>query len=197
MSLIRIRALEMLAEAVECAAPQLRGRVCAGWAKHPKQSEHPHLSITSTRATYFPDQVTEHSSPSPSSGVFNFGRLETTVQLRLGSANCAERYILEDCILCGLFFQDTARPGIHRLTIPDCEGALAVWELESTEWEDEFAFDNRWQAILETTLQLPVLCRQNGVYSMQEVCLQFTEDLDTDVSLIDSGDIETTVVNDS
>lgn len=197
MALIRIRALEILQTAIECAVPELTGRVCAGWAKHPHQQQHPSLAITSARARYFPDQVVEHSIPSPSSAVYNFGRMEATVQLRLGAANIDQRYILEDKIICGIFFQDSARPGIFKANIPDCEGALVVWELETGEWEDEYALENRWQSVLEATLQFPVLARHNGVYSMQEVCLQFTEELDTQVSLIPATDIETTTINGS
>lgn len=197
MQLIRIRALEVLQRCIEIAVPALAGRVCAGSNKHPDQLQFPSAALVSTRANYFPDQAVEHSIPSPNVGVFNIGRAEAIVQIRIGASNDDERYILEDALLTNVFLQDLQRPGIVKLTIPDCEDALVVFELDDCAWEDEFAFENKWYSVLTAALQMPVLVRKGGLYSIDEICLQLTEDLDTPVASISAGDIETTLIDET
>lgn len=194
MSLIRIRAMEMLKERIECSVPKLKDRVCAGYDTHPKVIDFPHLSIQSTRARYFPDQASEYRSPSPSVGVWNIGRMEAVVQLKIGCSNPDERYNLEDAVLSNVFLADLDRPGVYRFSIPDCEGALAAWELEEDTWQDEFGLDNGWYSTITTTLQIPVLVRKVGVYSINEIRLQFTTDLETPSITLDPNVIEETII---
>lgn len=193
MSLIRIRALEVFRDKIECAVPALVGKVCAGQNKHPHMVDYPHCSVMLMRGQYLPDQACLHSSPSPSTAVYRVGRIEATAQIRLGSANCDERYILGDAILNEVFMQDCLRPGICTFNVPDCYDALVAWELENWSWDDEFAFNNKWYSVLTCTAQIPVLVRKGGVYSIDEICLQFTEDLQTEVSLLTG--FETTTID--
>lgn len=197
MQLVRIRALELLKDCIAEQVPAVSGRICAGSNKHPHQLQFPHVALISTRSSYFPDQADHHSSPAPSVGVFNMGRAEAIVQVRIGAANDQERYILEDAILTRVFMQDLQRPGILRITVPDCHDALAVFELDECAWEDEFAFGNSWYSVLTATLQMPVLVRQGGIYSIDEICLQLTEDLETPVSSLATNKIETIVIDET
>lgn len=192
MSLIRIRALEVLKEKIECAVPELLGKVCAGQQKHPHTIDYPHCSIMLMRGQFLPDQACIVSSPSPSTAVYRLGRIQAIAQVKLGSANCDERYILGDKIFNNVFMANCERPGICFFNIPDCHDALVAWELDSWGWEDEFAFDNKWYSVLTCTVQIPVLVRKAGVYSIDEICLQFNEDLETEVSLL-TGTETTTI----
>lgn len=193
MSLVKIRALEMLKDDIECAIPKLAGKVCAGHAKHPKQQPYPHCSIIVTRGQYFPDQADLYSSPSPSIGVFRLGRIEATAQIRLGCANPDERYQLGELLLSRVFMHDLERPGIRLVSIPDCDDALVAFELDEWAWEDEMAFDNQWYSMLTCRVQFPVLVRKGTIYSIEEIQQQFTEDLDSDV--VAAVDVETTVID--
>lgn len=197
MSYLRIRALQTLSDCIEDRVPRLRGNVCAGWSKHANHDTYPQLGVISTNATYYPDQFLEHNAPSPSVGVFNIGRVEANLQLRLGCANRDERYVLEDMILHNVFFQDIDRPGIFKFTVSDCEDALVACELETFTWEDDLGLEDKWFSSILLTLQMPVLVRKVGVYCINEIRLQLTEDLDSAVSVIDPSDIEETVIDEN
>jgi len=173
--------------------PSLRGNVCAGQAKNPKELEFPSVALISTRAKYFPDQSSLHSCPTPSTAVFNIGKFEATVVLRIGAANNNTRYELEDAVLC-LFFQDQLRPGIIKYTIADCESALVAWELEEVEWEDEKVFDNKWYSVITATLFYPALVKKTSTYAIDQIKLNFTEDFTTAASALGTGDFEQIVI---
>jgi hypothetical protein len=120
--------------------------------------------------------------------------MEALIQLKIGCNSADERYNLEDAVLTNVFLADLDRPGICRFNIPDCEGALAAWELEEEAWQDEFGLDNGWYSTITTTLQIPVLVRKVGVYSINEIRSQFTEDLETPSVSLDSGAIEEIII---
>lgn len=194
MSLIRIRALEVMGDKIACAVPQLKGKVCAGQAKFPHQQDYPHVALVSTRARYFPEQAIVHSEPTASDAVFYLGRYDATVQIWLGAGNNSQRYELEDLVLTRVFFDDVERPGICLFNVPDCQNARIAWELQTFEWEDERAFDNQWYSILTANVVLPLLVRKSGIYSITDLQVELTSDMVSDFTDIAPSDIETVVV---
>ena len=195
MSVIRIRILEILACYIQDAIPELRCKVIAGPAEAPQKLQFPHLSITAIRYKFFPDQEELwHEQPTTSCAVLRVGRHEGFVQLRLGATTHRKRAYLEQKLL-DLFLVQQGRPGILVTQIPDCFDATVAWELEGDEWENEKAFDKSWFSILTVTVQVPALVTRPGVYSIEELRVGLTEDLDSPVDLIPTSAIEETIVN--
>jgi len=193
MSVIRLRALQRLAAFIESAVPELSGVICGGQATPSHRLVFPSLAITAVRFTFYPDQATEHYAPANSTrAVFNVGRVEGTVQLRLGAATNAERYRLEQAISEAVWWADIDRPGIVLIDIPDCDGARVAFEQDADEWQDERAFDREWYSTMTCALQMPALVAKLGVETIEEIRLQLTEDLTSAAPAVDEVVIDET-----
>lgn len=190
MSVIRSEALLRLAEFVGNTIPALKGKVCAGHAESPKRLGFPHLSITAIRFRFFPDQASEHQHIGASAGVFNVGRVEGTVQLRLGAQTANRRYALEQEILEKVFWADLSRPGIVLFDVPSCHDARIAFELDESGWDDEKAFDKKWYSFATLALQMPALVTQGSVHTIEEIRLTLAEDLTSPASDIPDGSKE-------
>ncbi len=192
---IRIRALQVLADLVQSCVPELRGKVCGGASENPHRLEFPSLGIYGVRFTFFPDQQEFIRKLGATRALFNIGRVEGTIQMRLGASSARQRYELEDKILEKVFWADIDRPGIALLTIQDCNDARVAFELDGSSWEDEKAFDRKWFSVLTARLQLPVLVTQSPVYDIAEIRLTVTEDLTTPIVSVPAAEKETVSID--
>jgi len=191
MAVIRIEALRRLAALIQTSVPALKGRVCGGRAEAPKRLAFPHLSIFAVRFNYFPDQAELAKTLGNSRAVYNVGRVEGTVQFRLGATSANQRYELEQAIMENVFWSDIERPGIVVFQVPDCHDAVVAFELDSDEWSDERAFDKKWYSVMTAALQLPALVTKGSVYDMEEIRLTLTEDLSTPIVTVPPSEKET------
>lgn len=195
MAVIRINALQRFADLIASCVPELAGSICGGAASGSHKLAFPSLAITATNFKFYPDQAVLHRSTGASTGVFNVGRVQGIVQLRLGAQSSEQRYALGQQIMEKIFWSDIERPGIVVLTIPECHDGVVAFELDGDTWEDEKAFDRKWYSVITATLQLPALVGKGGVHDMQEIRVTLAEDLSTPFGAgIPVTKLETTVI---
>lgn len=193
--IIRIEALGRLARAIEACVPELKGQICAGPAEAPHRLSFPSLSINPVRFQYFPDQARVWCSPSASRVVLDVGRVEGTVQLRLGTTTAKQRYALEQAILEKIFWSDPDRPGVAVYTLSNAHDAVVAYELDENTWQNEKAFDKQWYSVMAMSLQLPALVEKGGVYNVEEVRLTLTDDLTAPIASVPANSKETVSVD--
>jgi hypothetical protein len=192
---IRIRALQVLADLIQSCVPELKGHVCGGASENPHRLEFPSLGIYGIRFTFNPDQQEFVRKLGATRALFNIGRVEGTVQMRLGASSVRQRYELEEKILENVFWRDIDRPGIVLVAIPECNDTQVAFELDGSTWEDEKAFDRKWYSIITTRLQLPVLVTSSPIYDIAEVRLTMTEDLTTPIATVPALEQETVSID--
>lgn len=195
MSVLRVHALQALADAIALAVPELAGRIGAGPCEAPKQRLWPHLNIDPVRFTYHPDQAEEHRAIGTSRVVMNVGRHEGLVQLRLGATTHIRRLELEEKVL-SVFLSTAGRPGVLITEVPDYHDAVIAWELGEDEWENELAFDKKWFSIMTVQVQIPALVTRDGVYTIEDLRLTLTDDLETPIADVPATKIETVSIDD-
>lgn len=182
---VRIEALRALAKLFELRIPELRGHVCVGVSS--EHEEVPNLSIQPTRWTYLPDQANEHATLPGNVVVWDCGDHQCTCVLSILAATPGQRAALEAKVL-DVFLSsrhpltDMPRPGVLVMPITACP-ALDLWtasfELESDEWIDTLALDRRFESRLVVNAIIPALTIQTPVYTINELILGVTEDMDT------------------
>lgn len=177
MAVIRLRALECLGATIARLCPELNGNICVGQAEHPKKQQLPHLSIIPARWDFFPDQDGDiHAEIGETVAVFNVGQHVATVQLRVGARNSRVRAKLEHGI-SQIFVMQEHRPGVLLINLADCHDALVAFELDSTEWENDLAFDKEFYSIIVVETHIPALVERGGVYTIDEIRSCLTEDM--------------------
>ena len=196
--MIRIKAIEQLAKLIECNEQKLKGNTCAGPSGRDHRLQFPSLAITAGRFKYFPNQADCYDyvrnaeiDGGPLKEVYQVGRWEGTVTLRLGSKTPSQRYTLEcaleELFLSGATYLDKAyplsnpdeclRPGIVLVDVPDCYNARVAFELTGDSWEDEFAFTNEWYSTLRLNAVMPALVAKKKGNRIEDLNLKLTEDV--------------------
>lgn len=197
MSVLRIRALEVLAECIAEEVPELAGHICAGPAEPNHKLEFPSLAIIPVRYFYQPEQAKEWRCPTHSDLVIEVGKHEARVVLRLGAATHRERVIIEQKVL-DVFLSQPLRPGVIVNQVADCFDAVVAWELEDEEWEDERAFDQKWYSDINVLGQIPALVCRPGSYTIEQLQLGVTDDFGTvfnQNTFNTSADVEVVEIN--
>lgn len=206
MAVIKIKALQRLADLVACEIKELKGSICAGPATNNHQLGFPSLSIVPERFSFIPNQPSEYNyvtkqdrCPSPVTVVMDVGRWEGEIVMRLGAKTPFKRYELEHQIE-QLFLGDVTgaspdalarfRPGILLVDVPECNDARIAFELQNDTWRDEKVFANKWFSELRILAQIPALVPWKPVYTIDTLQLSLTEDLETAVP-----DSETVQIN--
>jgi hypothetical protein len=173
VAVVRIEALRKLGKAIECAIPELTGKICYGQAAANHTLEFPSLVIDPRRWKYHPDQAAEVFEPSPNTVVMNVGRHEADIEIRVGHKTLFQRYELEQKLL-DLFLGTPGHPGILLTQITACEALgqwLAAWELEADEWRDERAFDQQFYSLIAITGIIPALVTRREVHTIEQLQL--------------------------
>lgn len=188
---VRIEALRALAALIEANIPELLERVCTGVAPSSEHEAVPNLSIQPTKWSYQPEQAGEHVSLPGNVLVWNVGEHECAMVLSLVTATPAQRWELEAKILD--LFLSSVHPltGYHRagvvvLPVAACP-QLGEWfcsfELDSDEWNDTLALDRRYESRMVITAHIPALTIERPVYTLNELILGVTEDMDTTLTV--------------
>jgi hypothetical protein len=193
MAILRLKALTQLAECITNLVPSLKGKICAGPAEAPHRLAFPHLAINPVRFQYFPDQAAEVKPLGATQVLLNVGRIEGTVQLRLGARTHVQRATLEEQIL-EVFLQRPGSPGVLVTKVPQCHDAIVAWELDTHTWANEKAFDKKWYSIMTVAAQLPALVTRGSVHTLEEIRLTLTEDLSTPITQVPADEQETVSV---
>lgn len=178
---------------LEEQVPELIGHICKMGEPHLARVW-PNLQIIPIRFTYHPMQEFAHKNLGVSRAVFDVGRHQGTVQLRLGATTPAERWELEDKIL-NVFLQEEGRPGVLVTTIEQVHDAVVAWELEEDAWDNEKVFAKEFYSTLTVRVQIPALFVREGVYTIEAIRLSLTEDLRTDYTDLPDSAIETVEID--
>lgn len=178
MSVVKLEALNALEAAIVCAVPELKGNICVGQAAPGHKLSFPSMAIIPVRWRYEPNQEQEHVQVNDTTAVVRVGAWRATVQFRLGHKTSIQRAALEDEIT-SLFLSSEMRPGIllTRVVSAPCLGRFtAAWELDSTEWDDEAAFDQQFYSVMAVDGVLPALATMRGRPTIRnlELGLAFT-----------------------
>lgn len=168
MSLLRIRAAEILGALISKACPELDGNICSGPSCASHKQRLPSVAIIPISFKFSPDQESEHKEIGDNRLVINAGRYDALFQIRVGSKNNYKRAELEDTIL-SLFFMQEGRPGILVASIADCHDAIVSYELDQSVWRDEEGFSDKWFSTITINVVLPVLVERGNVFSMDEI----------------------------
>ena len=192
MAVIKIEAQRRLSDAIQCAIPALRGKVCDDAAPPTHNLELPSLAIETTRSVYWPDQESEQYEPSPSSVVINVGRHVLDIKLLLNTATTYQRALIEQQLL-DLFFSIEGHPGVFFSQLTDCENLgpfIASWELQEETWKNERVFDRQAGSEIKINGIIPALTTRQGVYNMDQIQLGLNVGRDVDLST-DQPDFDT------
>lgn len=195
MAIVKLKALDRLAEVFACAIPELKGRICAGPGSRDHALKFPSLVINPERFTFYPDQADERdyltgldNEPSPKCVAFAVGRWEGTIELKLGEKTPYKRYELEhkiENVFLGATTGASAEypdlypelhPGSIIVDVPECYNARCFFELSTAMWENEKVFTNEWYSSLRVNAIIPAFIVKAPVYSMDSIELSLTED---------------------
>ena len=204
--MIRIKALEQLASLIECQVQKLKGSVCAGAGSRDHKLHFPSLAITGRRFTYYPNQADcydyvrdQEIDGGATREVYQVGRWEGTIELRLASKTSSQRYALE-CEIEQLFLKGTThldrlypmqfaddclRPGIILVDVLECYGARVAFELLEGSWEDEFVFTNEWYSTLRINVVIPALITKEKSNRIEDLKLVLTESSSDEITIIE------------
>lgn len=187
MSVVRIEALRALAALIELQIPELRGHVCTG-APPSSEFEHvPNLSIQPTKWSYEPEQAEQSAELPGNVVVWNVGQHSCAMVLAILAASPAQRWDLEAKVL-DLFLSSVHpltghhRPGVIVIPVaelPELADWFAAFELESDEWNDTLALDRRYESRITVNGIIPALTTERAVYTIKQLILGVTEDMDT------------------
>lgn len=171
MAVLRLEALRQLELAIEAAVPALRNRVTR-WA--PRQTpSFPGLELIPSKFTYHPDQARAVHRSSPGEVVYNVGRHEGIVQLRLAGQDPEMRAEVEQLLL-DLFTGSKGHPGAlitPVTTVPGLGAATCVWELEEEDWDDANGWTAGFWSTLTITAQIPALVTRGGTFTIRTLKL--------------------------
>lgn len=188
MAVVKIEALRWLRTLIECAIPELAGKVCVGQSPPNHQLGFPSLAITPIgKWRFFPDQEDDQVFvPAPDRVIVRLGRHEVMVQLQLAATTPDERYELAQRVEMEVFQATEGHPGIafgDVLPLAEDFGAVqASAEMEDEEWHDGKAFGGQSWSYLEVRVSVPALGTRKGVYAMKELQLGLTDVFGVDVT---------------
>lgn len=188
---VRIEALRALQALIELRIPELAGHVCVGVAPSSEHEHVPNLSIQPTKWTYEPDQAGEHTTLPGNVVVWDVGDHNCAMVLSIVAASPAKRWELEAKVL-DLFLSSVHpltghhRPGVIVLPVTACPQLgqwCAAFDLESDEWTDGAAMDRRYESRIVCAASIPALTIEAPVYTINELILGITHDMDTTFTL--------------
>jgi hypothetical protein len=185
MSIVRIEALRALGALIELRIPELKGHVC--FDVPPGEYEHvPNLSIEPSKWGFEPEQADEHATLPGNVVVWNVGEHSCAMVLSIVAANKTQRSVIEAKVL-DLFLgyrhplTDIPTPGVLVIPVTACHHLdrwIASFELESDEWSNN-TLDRRYESRIVIAAHIPALTVQTPVYTLNELLLGITHDLDS------------------
>lgn len=185
MSIVRVCALEALAEYLVSQVPELVDRVCVGVPPNSHDQTYPSMTINGVRWTFEPGEQEELDLPHPSTTVRRVGHHEGTVQIRILAATDGERDELSEAVIAAFRgFEDEdgwPHPGTILSRVTDC-GLVpwtACWDLDRDEWLNLRAFESLYESLIEVNARVPALVTKEGVYKVETLALGLTSDFTT------------------
>jgi hypothetical protein len=192
MSLLRIRASEVLAAIIQKACPEIE--VCAGPSEDGHKRKFPSIAIKPIKWDFSPDQEDEWKEIGDNRIILNVGRYDAMYQIQVGAKNPYVRAEIEQFVL-DLFFQREGSPGIIVVDIADCHDAIVAYELGSQMWLDEAGFSDKWFSTININVAMPVLVERGNVFTMNEIRICLRADTAAEFSEISTATQECVAVD--
>lgn len=189
MSVVRLCALDALAEYLVSVVPELVGKVCVGVPPNTHQQTYPSLTINAVRWAFEPEEIEElDEETTPGYLVRKVGTHAAIIQIRVLAATPGERDTLSSQIVDAfLAFEDEdgwAHPGTILTRITDC--GLVPWtacfDLDRDQWVNLRAFESLYEGLIEVDGAIPALVTKAGVYTIETLQLGVTDDFTTTFS---------------
>lgn len=185
MAVIRLCALEALAEYIVEQIPELDGKVCVGVPPNTHDQSYPALTINAVRWTWQPGEVEELDLDTPGMSVRRVGHHEGMIQLRVLASTVGERDELASRVVDAfLGFEDedgNIHPGTIITRVTEC--GLVPWtacfDLDRDEWINLRAFESKYEALIEVEGSIPALVTKAGVYKIETLLVGLTHDFTT------------------
>lgn len=187
MGVVRIEAFRAFGALVERMVPELAGHVCTPDTPPNEFEELPNLSITPTKWAYEPMQRDEHATLPGNVVVYNVGEHNCACVISVMASTRTQRAALEQKIV-GLFYGNDSPvdglplDGVIVLPItacPELSRFVVSFDLESDEWIDSLAQDRRFESRITCTAGIPALTIKTPVYTINQLLLGVTEDMET------------------
>lgn len=166
--------MEELGCLMGCAVPDLADKICVGQGVPGHALGFPSMSLMAIRWRYEPEQEALAVRQSSRVALWHAGNWIGTLQLRIATATQAERYTLEEAVTQA-FMQRRGAPGV--IVSDVVEGIAVAFELESSEWDDEKAFDQNYGSTTVVTATVPMIVCRDKSYDLRELRLLFVEDV--------------------
>lgn len=181
MAIIKLCALETLAEQITAQIPELVDRVCVGVPPNSHDETTPSMTVNAVRWKYEPGMV-EELTTAPGVSVRRVGHHEGMIQIRILAATPGERDDLADRVVdVFLGFVDPegfAHPGTILSRITNCGLVpwVASWDLDQDELVNLEAFTSKYEALIQVEGRVPALVTRTGVRDVRTLILGLTAD---------------------
>lgn len=117
----------------------------------------------------------------------SIGTLTGIFEVRIYEQTAGKRELLEEKVIRA-FMDNELAPGVLTATCTDLEvsgqaidyEADASFVLGDTSWSEERVFERARYSFLDVTCEVPIMVLREGIYTILELQLQLTKDLDTD-----------------
>lgn len=201
---VRLAALEALAEIIVADVPEFTDRVCVGVPPNSHDQEYPSLSIRAGgRWTFEPGTVEELEVGLARTSVRRVGHHQGMVQLRVLAATAGERDELAQRVVdVFLGFEDEdGWPHVGTILARVTRCGLVTWtaafDLDRDEWVDVGAFTNQYEGLIEVEARIPALVTKAGVPKIETLILGITEDLSAtpSVDMLSAPTVEVVQIN--
>lgn len=196
MSLLRIKAAEVLGAIIEATVPELSGMVCAGPSEEGHKRRLPSISIIPINFKFSPDQEEEWKELGNNRLILNVGRYDAFFQLQVGAKSTYVRAQLEQAVM-NVFFSQEGRSGVLVVDIADCHDAIVGYELDQQSWQDEAGFSDKWFSTINLNVVMPVLIERGNVFTMDEIRICLRADTAAEFSEISTAIQECVAVDEN
>lgn len=204
MAVVKLCALEALAEIILADVPELTDRICVGVPPRSHDQTYPSLSIQlAGKWPFMPSTVEELPVDLANTSVRRVGHHEGTVQLRVLAATPGERDELAQRVI-DVFtgFEDEMgfpHPGTILTRVVRC--GLVTWtacfDLDGDQWVDLAADRDKFEGLITVEGTVPALVTKRNVPKIETLILGLTEDLSTaaSVDMLSAPTVEVVQIN--
>lgn len=187
VQVVKIEALRALGKLIELTIPQLAGHVCVADTPPNEHEAVPNVSIEPSKWTWDPDQESEHATLPGDVVVWNVGDHNAPCVISVVAASRTQRAAIEQQITDLFLSQrhpltDMSLAGCIVIPVTSCQALsswLAIFDLETEEWNDTLAQDRRFESRIVINASIPALVIQRPVYTIDELILGITHDMTT------------------
>lgn len=177
----------------------LAGKVSSVMPGPEQKTLFPSALVETSRFEFEPENPDDLSDELDTVAVIQVGEFQGMAELKVYATTPAEREQYEQRIM-DLFIADPEAPGTLYIDTPPLtvNGQATLYSaqikvrLESADWEEEYAFENRRYSFLDISFAYPALTTQTvaNINSLQLALANLTDDPDETIEVQEDGSIE-------